>query len=65
MRCPASSSSVVQVTFENPHILLLDEPSNHLDLDAVKALIKVINLSGLPTFIDLTVIADTLGLYVG
>lgn len=30
-----------QVTFENPHILLLDEPSNHLDLDAVKALIKV------------------------
>lgn len=34
---------IEQVTFENPHILLLDEPSNHLDLDAVKALIKVIS----------------------
>ncbi|KAL2613889.1 hypothetical protein R1flu_025581 [Riccia fluitans] len=28
-----------KITFNKPHILLLDEPSNHLDLDAVEALI--------------------------
>ncbi|CAM6121308.1 unnamed protein product [Calypogeia fissa] len=28
-----------KITFHKPHILLLDEPSNHLDLDAVEALI--------------------------
>ena len=33
--------AVLQVTYESPHILLLDEPSNHLDLDAVTALIQV------------------------
>jgi len=31
---------VVQLTFTKPHILLLDEPSNHLDIDAVDALIQ-------------------------
>ena len=30
----------VQLTFTKPHILLLDEPSNHLDIDAVDALIQ-------------------------
>ncbi|XP_052209500.1 ABC transporter F family member 3 [Diospyros lotus] len=29
-----------KITFTKPHILLLDEPSNHLDLDAVEALIQ-------------------------
>ena len=29
-----------QVTFNRPAILLLDEPSNHLDMEAVDALIK-------------------------
>jgi ATP-binding cassette subfamily F protein 3 len=35
----------LQLTFTKPHILLLDEPSNHLDIDAVNALIE-----GLATF---------------
>jgi ATP-binding cassette subfamily F protein 3 len=30
----------MQLTFTKPHILLLDEPSNHLDIDAVDALIQ-------------------------
>jgi hypothetical protein len=30
----------LQLTFTKPHILLLDEPSNHLDIDAVDALIE-------------------------
>jgi ATP-binding cassette subfamily F protein 3 len=29
-----------QLTYPKPHILLLDEPSNHLDIDAVNALIE-------------------------
>ncbi|KGN50015.1 ABC transporter F family member 3 [Cucumis sativus] len=29
-----------KITFKKPHIILLDEPSNHLDLDAVEALIQ-------------------------
>lgn len=29
-----------QLTFTKPHLLLLDEPSNHLDIDAVDALIE-------------------------
>lgn len=37
--------AVLQLTFTQPHILLLDEPSNHLDIDAVNALIQ-----GLATF---------------
>jgi ATP-binding cassette subfamily F protein 3 len=28
------------VTWTKPHLLLLDEPSNHLDIDAVDALIQ-------------------------
>jgi hypothetical protein len=32
--------AVLQLTFTKPHILLLDEPSNHLDIDAVDALIE-------------------------
>jgi hypothetical protein len=32
--------SCLQLTFTKPHILLLDEPSNHLDIDAVDALIQ-------------------------
>jgi ATP-binding cassette subfamily F protein 3 len=34
------SLSALQLTFTKPHILLLDEPSNHLDIDAVDALIQ-------------------------
>lgn len=40
-----SRVAFAKVTFSKPHILLLDEPSNHLDLDAVNALIQ-----GLATF---------------
>ncbi len=29
-----------KVTWSKPHLLLLDEPSNHLDLDAVEALVQ-------------------------
>jgi len=32
--------ALAKVTFQKPHILLLDEPSNHLDIDAVEALIQ-------------------------
>lgn len=35
-----SRVAFAKVTFSKPHILLLDEPSNHLDLDAVNALIQ-------------------------
>jgi ATP-binding cassette subfamily F protein 3 len=31
---------MLQLTFTKPHLLLLDEPSNHLDIDAVDALIE-------------------------
>ncbi|BBN17941.1 ATP-binding cassette, subfamily F, member 3 [Marchantia polymorpha subsp. ruderalis] len=34
-----SRVAFAKITFNRPHILLLDEPSNHLDLDAVEALI--------------------------
>ena len=37
--------TVMQVTYQQPHILLLDEPSNHLDLDAVQALIQVMRIN--------------------
>ena len=32
---------MAKVTFSKPHLLLLDEPSNHLDMDAVEALVEV------------------------
>ncbi|KAI4370134.1 hypothetical protein MLD38_018514 [Melastoma candidum] len=35
-----SRVAFARITFKKPHILLLDEPSNHLDLDAVEALIQ-------------------------
>ncbi|KAG1664620.1 hypothetical protein FOA52_004496 [Chlamydomonas sp. UWO 241] len=37
--------ALAKLTFTKPHILLLDEPSNHLDIDAVNALVQ-----GLATF---------------
>jgi ATPase subunit of ABC transporter with duplicated ATPase domains len=37
---PALCALGLQLTFTKPHILLLDEPSNHLDIDAVDALIE-------------------------
>lgn len=40
-----SRVALAKITFTQPHILLLDEPSNHLDLDAVQALIKVRNFA--------------------
>ena len=36
-----SRVAMARVTFSKPHILLLDEPSNHLDMDAVEALVEV------------------------
>lgn len=43
--CAACSLQVpvLQVTYRQPHVLLLDEPSNHLDIDAVDALIDGLN----------------------
>ncbi|KAK9867268.1 hypothetical protein WJX84_007223 [Apatococcus fuscideae] len=38
-----SRVAFAKVTYSKPHILLLDEPSNHLDLDAVRALIQGLN----------------------
>ena len=35
-----SRVALAKITFSKPHILLLDEPSNHLDLEAVDALIQ-------------------------
>ncbi|GAB2296143.1 ATP-binding cassette sub- F member 3, partial [Dionaea muscipula] len=35
-----SRVAFAKITFRKPHLLLLDEPSNHLDLDAVEALIQ-------------------------
>ncbi|KAG8383318.1 hypothetical protein BUALT_Bualt05G0172200 [Buddleja alternifolia] len=35
-----SRVAFAKITFKKPHSLLLDEPSNHLDLDAVEALIQ-------------------------
>lgn len=35
-----SRVAFAKITFKKPHLLLLDEPSNHLDLDAVEALIQ-------------------------
>ncbi|XP_056175256.1 ABC transporter F family member 3-like, partial [Syzygium oleosum] len=32
--------TTVTITFKKPHIVLLDKPSNHLDLDAVEMLIQ-------------------------
>lgn len=38
---------MAKVTFSKPHLLLLDEPSNHLDMDAVEALVEVSDGGGL------------------
>lgn len=35
-----SRVAFAKITFKKPHVILLDEPSNHLDLDAVEALIQ-------------------------
>lgn len=36
-----SRVAMAKVTYSKPHLLLLDEPSNHLDMDAVEALVEV------------------------
>lgn len=43
-----SRVAFAKVTYQRPHILLLDEPSNHLDIDAVEALIQVRRSVGRP-----------------
>ncbi|KAH7841572.1 hypothetical protein Vadar_031689 [Vaccinium darrowii] len=35
-----SGVAFAKITFKKPHMLLLDEPSNHRNLDAVEALIQ-------------------------
>ncbi|XP_039133292.1 uncharacterized protein LOC120270359 [Dioscorea cayenensis subsp. rotundata] len=40
VRWSESRVAFSKITFKKPHIILLDEPSNHLDLDAVGALIQ-------------------------
>jgi ATPase subunit of ABC transporter with duplicated ATPase domains len=37
---PSTCLITRQMTWTKPHILLLDEPSNHLDIDACNALIE-------------------------
>ncbi len=44
LRHIAVHSPLLQVTWSKPNILLLDEPSNHLDMDAVDALIEGLTL---------------------
>ncbi|QDZ23211.1 ABC transporter [Chloropicon primus] len=39
-----SRVAFAKITFDKPHVLLLDEPSNHLDMDAVDALIQGLNV---------------------
>ncbi|MEW5303775.1 MAG: hypothetical protein WDW36_006434 [Sanguina aurantia] len=39
-----SRVAFAKLTFTQPHILLLDEPSNHLDIDAVNALIEGLSM---------------------
>uniref|UniRef100_A0A061S0S1 ATP-binding cassette, subfamily F, member 3 n=1 Tax=Tetraselmis sp. GSL018 TaxID=582737 RepID=A0A061S0S1_9CHLO len=39
-----SRVAFAKITWTKPHILLLDEPSNHLDIDAVDALVKGLTL---------------------
>ncbi|CAD7697954.1 unnamed protein product, partial [Ostreobium quekettii] len=39
-----SRVALAKITWKSPHVLLLDEPSNHLDIDAVDALIEGLNL---------------------
>jgi len=39
-----SRVAFAKITWTKPHILLLDEPSNHLDIDAVDALIQGLTL---------------------
>ena len=36
--------ALAKLTWNKPHMLLLDEPSNHLDMDAVDALIQALAL---------------------
>ena len=37
-----SRVALAKLTWNKPHMLLLDEPSNHLDMDAVDALIQAL-----------------------
>ncbi len=39
-----SRVALAKITFSNPHIMLLDEPSNHLDIESVDALIQGLSL---------------------
>jgi len=39
-----SRMALAKLTWNKPHMLLLDEPSNHLDMDAVDALIQALAL---------------------
>ena len=39
-----SRLALAKITWSNPHILMLDEPSNHLDIESVDALIQGLSL---------------------
>jgi ATP-binding cassette subfamily F protein 3 len=38
-----SRVALANITYHNPQVMLLDEPSNHLDLDTIEALIRALN----------------------
>ena len=38
-----SRVALANITYNKPQLLLLDEPSNHLDMDTIQSLIRALN----------------------